>query len=170
MKEKNNELINNLLQSKFNWWNRFWGQLTKIVKVKSKDSSYQECLDSIRKDVVKKNSEEDSEEDTTYQVYIDLVNEYLKTNGKRLLTDKEEEIVIAHLEVVAIGYCNAGYKDLGITQLLSIETAKKVCEIHPDYHYPTQEQVEQREVEVLAIQNFLYDNDAGCERKGRNEK
>lgn len=102
----------------------------------------------------------------TYQVYLDLVKDYLDAKGKRLLTKKEEEIVVAHLEVVSATYCLKHskarndadiYDGLGITQVLSIETAKKVCEIHSDYSTPTQEQVDQRVEEVLAIQNFLYD-------------
>lgn len=156
MKEKNDELINNLLQSKFNWWNRFWEQLIKIVKVKNKDSSYQECLDSIRKDVVKKNSEE-GRKDVAYQVYLDKVKDHLKTNNKRLLTKQEEEIVVAHLTAVALTFCNdpKSGKGLGITQVLGIETAKKVSELHPDFPTPTKEQVDQRVEEVLAIQNYL---------------
>jgi len=128
------------------------------------------------------------EMEDTYQVYLDLVKDYLKTTGKRPLTEKEEEIVVAHLKVVSATYClkhsikrnDAGegssiaqelaeygktcartdadvYKGLGITQVLSIETAKKVSEIHPDFPAPTQEQVDQRVAEVLAVQNFLYE-------------
>jgi len=162
MKEKNDELINNLLRSKFNWWNRFWNQLIKIVKVKSKDSSYQASLVSIREDVVRKNSKEDSKEDPAYQVYLDRVKDYLETNGKCLLTEQEEEVVVAHLNSVTATFCNkhskqrndaASYDGLGITQVLSIETAKKVSELHPDFPMPTE--VRQRVKEVLAVQNYL---------------
>lgn len=93
-----------------------------------------------------------------YQVYLDMVKEYLVGAKKRLLTEKEEEVVIAHLEAVALGFCNIGltiHKELGITQVLAIETAKKVSEIHPDIPNPTPEQVDQRVAEVLAVQNFL---------------
>lgn len=30
---KEEKLINSLLHSKLNWWNRFWKQLIKIVKL-----------------------------------------------------------------------------------------------------------------------------------------
>ena len=107
-----------------------------------------------------------------FQVYLDLVRDYLDTNKKRLLTEKEEEIVVAHLRVIALTYCNDpktairgcsngnitrvdSKNELGITQVLSIETAKKVSEIHPDFPTPTQEQVDQRVAEVLAVQNYL---------------
>ena len=177
MKEKNDKLINNLLRSKFSWWDWSWGQFIKIVKVKSKDSSYQKYLDSIRKDIIKKNSE-DSKEDTAYQIYLDIVRNYLKFNKKRLLTKQEEEIVIDHLYMTTLTFCSkhnnkrndAAHKGLSITQVLSMETAKKVCEIHPDILILTQEQVDQGAEGVLVIQNFLYDEIQTREkREERNE-
>lgn len=158
------ELSNKLLQSTSNWWNRLLGHC-KIVKVKSEDSSYQKCLDSVRKDIVKKNNEEDS--DIAYQVYLDMVREYLNATEKRLLTAEEEEIVIAHLKVVAATYCTKHmnlkndadlHKGLGITQVLSIETARKVSELHEDFPEPSEAEVKQRVAEVLAVQNYLREN------------
>jgi len=114
--------------------------------------------------------------DTAYQVYLDRVRECLKSNKKRLLTEKEEAIVINHLEGVALAFENdpensirearqggvarvgscGGQKKLSITQILGIETAKKVSEIHPDFDVPTEEQVNRRVEEVLAVQNYLH--------------
>lgn len=113
--------------------------------------------------------------DTTYQVYLDRVKEYLVAQGVRLLTEEEEAIVINHLEGVALAFKNdpknsirvaqqgelvrigsAGSEErLGITQVLSIETAKKVSEIHPDFANPTPEDYDRRVAEVLAVQNYL---------------
>lgn len=101
-----------------------------------------------------------------YAVYLDMVREYLEAAKKRLLTDEEEEIVVAHLKVVAATYCNNHskerndavlYEGLGITQVLSIETAKKVSELHEDFPEPTQAEVDQRVAEVLAVQKYLQE-------------
>ena len=82
-----------------------------------------------------------------------------------MLTEKEEEIVVAHLTAAALTFCNKHskarndadtYKGLGITQVLSIETVRKVSELHEDFPTPTQEQVNQRVEEVLAVQNYLH--------------
>lgn len=128
-----------------------------------------------------------SETDTAYQVYLDMVKDYLQINGKRLLTEKEEEIVTAHLVSVAMTFENeseanerGAYPDiqgiarrgtvagLNITQRLSVETARKVSEIHPDIPTPTPEMVEQRVAEVVAVQNFLQsDTDVKKEESKR---
>ena len=150
------ELINNLLRSKLNWWSRFWQRRIKIVKVKSNDSLYLEHLDGIRKAIVR-NNEVGGQEDAPYQVYLDKVRSYLKFNKKRLLTKQEEKIVIVHLKVAALAYCNEpdAYDGLDITQILCIETARKVSELHPDMETPTEEEVDQKAAEALTVQNFL---------------
>lgn len=146
MKEKNDELIDNLLGSKFNWWKRLWGQ---CMKVQRKDSSYQASLVSIREDVVKKNDEEDGE-DIAYQVYLDRINNWLDRNKKRLLTEPEEKTVIAHLKSVTKTFSlMRPCRDLGIKQVLAMESAKKVCEMHPDLSTPTEEEVIQKMAEVF---------------------
>jgi len=99
-----------------------------------------------------------------YSVYLDNVREYLKAKKIRLLTEKEEEIVVDHLKVVAATYCSKyskarndanTYEGLGITQVLSIEAAKKVSELHEDIPEPTPAVVDQRVAEVLTVQNYL---------------
>lgn len=102
--------------------------------------------------------------DTEYQVYLDKVTQYLESHEVRLLTEKEEEIVVAHLQVVASTFCHNHenkrndadkYAGLGITQVLSIETALKVSELHEDFSNPTPEAYDRRVAEVLAVQNYL---------------
>ena len=103
-------------------------------------------------------------EDVAYQLYLDIVKDYLVEHKVRLLTEKEEEIIVAHLKVAALTFCNERsikkndadtYNGLGITQVLSIETAKRASELHPDFPTPTEEQVNQRVEDVLRIQNYL---------------
>lgn len=105
-------------------------------------------------------------DNSSYIVYLNMVEEYLKARKKRLLTENEEEIVVAHLKVVAATYCNnpreyggkSSKNKLGITQVLSIETAKKVSELHEDFPEPSPEEVAQRVAEVLLVQEYLRKN------------
>lgn len=115
-------------------------------------------------------------EDIAYQVYLDTVKEFLEVRKVRLLIEKEEEIVVAHLKVVSATYCLKHsskrndadvYEGLGITQVLAIETAKKVSEIHPDFPTATQEETDQRVAEVLAVRNYL--SEGGVEPKMSEE-
>lgn len=99
-----------------------------------------------------------------YQIYLDYVKTYLTARKKRLLTPKEEEVVIAHLEAKALFFClkyskardeGDAYEGLGMTETLAVETAVIVSKIHPDFPSLTPAQFEQKTKEVLAIRNFL---------------
>ena len=114
--------------------------------------------------------------DSAYREYLDRVRQHLEARGVRLLTEKEEAIVVNHLEGVVLAFANDpknsiravtvnGVKRVGvenslrITQVLGIETAKKVSEIHEEFSNLSPESYDRKVAEVLAVRNYLKDDE-----------